>query len=101
VDKLGPFWRGPFLVVNIHLMRAPAALRCWSQAVVSCDAGGTLWAHGAGIEAALLPDHASKKFYGEAILRRSLFQRPANAVGRGRIRSRALRFGWHGLLIDL
>ena len=59
------------------------------------------WAHGAGIEAALLPDHASEKFYGEAILRRSLFQRPANVVGRGRIRSRALRFGWHGLLIDL
>jgi len=65
-----------------------------------CDAGGTLWAHGAGIEAALLPDHASEKFYGEAILRRSLFQRPANVVGRGG-RSRALRFGWHGLLIDL
>jgi hypothetical protein len=59
------------------------------------------WAHSAGIEAAFLPDHASEKFYGEAILCRSLFQRPANIVGCGRIRSRALRFAWHGLFIDL
>ena len=66
-----------------------------------CDARSTLWAHSAGIEAALLPDHASEKFDGEAILCRSLFQRPANVVGCARIRSRALRFGWHGLLIDL
>jgi hypothetical protein len=59
-----------------------------------CDARGTLWAHGAGIEAALLPDYASEKFYGKAILCRSLFQRPANIAGCGRIRSRALRFAW-------
>src|ERR1700719_3306980 len=64
-----------------------------------CDARGSLWAHSAGIEAALLPDHASEKFYGEAILCRSLFQRPANIVGCGRIGGRALRFAWRGLLI--
>src|SRR4029077_19030841 len=64
-----------------------------------CDARSALWAHGAGIEAALLPDHASEKFDGEAILCRSLFQRPANVVGCARIRGRALRFAWRGLLI--
>jgi hypothetical protein len=64
-----------------------------------CDTRSALWAHGAGIEAALLPDHASEKFYGEAILCRSLFQRPANIVGCGWIRSQALRFAWRGLLI--
>jgi hypothetical protein len=87
------------VVMNWHKARAlRPACGLWHEL---CDAGGTLWAHGAGIEAALLPDHASEKFHGEAILCRSLFQRPANVVGRGRIRSRALRFGWHGLLIDL
>jgi hypothetical protein len=50
---------------------------------------------------ALLPDHASEKFHGEAIFCRSLFQRPANVVGCGRIGGRALRFAWRGLLIDL
>jgi hypothetical protein len=64
-----------------------------------CDARSTLWAHSAGVEAALLPDHASEKFNGEAILCRSLFQRPANVVGCARIRGRALRFAWRGLLI--
>ena len=64
-----------------------------------CDARGTLWTHSAGIEAALLPDHASEKFDGEAILCRSLFQCPANVDGCGRIGDRALRFAWRGLLI--
>jgi hypothetical protein len=57
-----------------------------------CDARSALWAHGAGIEAALLPDHASEKFHGEAILCCSLFQCPANVVGCGRIGDRALWF---------
>jgi hypothetical protein len=31
----GPFWRGLYQVVNIHLMRARAAFRCHSHAAIS------------------------------------------------------------------
>ena len=34
-DMRGPFWRGAFSVVNIHLMRAPTALRCRCHAPIS------------------------------------------------------------------
>jgi hypothetical protein len=66
-----------------------------------CDARSALWTHRTGIETAFLPDHASEKFNGEGVLRRRLFQRPANVVGCGWIGSGGLRFDRHGRLIGL
>ena len=46
-----------------------------------CDARGALWAHSAGIETALLPDHASEKFDGDT----ASLPRPAPASGKCRL----------------
>ena len=65
------------------------------------DARGAFWAHSAGIEAALLPDDASEKFDGQAVLRRGLLQRPANVICRRWIGGRVLRFDRHSRLFGL
>jgi hypothetical protein len=65
------------------------------------DARSALWAHSTGIETAFLPDDASEKFDGEAVLCGGLLQCPTNVVCSSRIDAPGLRFDWRNRLIGV